>query len=71
MKTTQENFHVMRGHVADGCVIACGKCTLTIRATMTGWQVSDDTGGVVAQTNSAYAVQDAVLAYDGDAPCKQ
>ena len=40
MQTTTEQFHVMRGHVADGCKVqAPSGRVFTIQATMKGWQV--------------------------------
>ena len=40
MKTTIDQFHVMRGHVADGCiVVAPSGREFVIQATMRGWQV--------------------------------
>lgn len=40
MKTTSDQFHTMRGHVADGCVIVApsGK-EFVLKSTMTGWMV--------------------------------
>jgi hypothetical protein len=40
MQTTSQDFHTMRGHVADGCVIVAPSGKLfTLRATMKGWMV--------------------------------
>jgi hypothetical protein len=40
MRTTAKDFHSMRGHVADGCVIVApsGK-EFTLKNTMKGWVV--------------------------------
>jgi len=45
MKTTTEQFHVMRGHVADGCVIIApsGK-EFTLCSTMRGWEIRGSDG---------------------------
>lgn len=62
--TTQDAFHVMRGHVADGTIVILpqgGK--LEIVATMKGWQLINDKGGIVGESNSALTIQDMVLNY--------
>lgn len=40
MKTTVDNFHAMRGHVYDGCIIVSprGK-EFTLKNTMRGWVI--------------------------------
>lgn len=40
MQTTTDQFHTMRGHVADGCTIVApsGK-KFTLRSTMRGWMI--------------------------------
>lgn len=45
MKTTTENFHSMRGHVTDGCIIVApsGK-EFTLVNTMKGWQINGPDG---------------------------
>ncbi len=45
MITTTENFHVMRGHVAEGCQIKApsGKI-FTLRNTMQGWIIDGPDG---------------------------
>ena len=45
MKTTVDNFHSMRGHVADGCVIIApsGK-EFTLKNTMSGWKIVGSDG---------------------------
>lgn len=56
--TTQEAFHPMRGHVADGTRINMRNgSTLIISSTMSGWQLKDDQGIAVGQpTNNAYVL---------------
>jgi len=45
MRTTVEQFHIMRGHVADGCIIvAPSGREFTLKNTMQGWQVHDSDG---------------------------
>ena len=40
MQTTTDQFHVMRGHVADGCeIIAPSGKKFTLSATMNGWEI--------------------------------
>jgi hypothetical protein len=40
MQTTSQNFHSMRGHVADGCIIVSpsGK-QFTLKNTISGWMI--------------------------------
>lgn len=62
--TTQDAFHIMRGHVADGTNIILpqgGK--LEIVATMKGWRLIDEKGSIVVESNNAFVIQDAVLTY--------
>ena len=61
--TTQDAFHVMRGHVADGTIVILphgGK--LEIVASMKGWRLVDK-GRIVGESDNAYIIQDMVLAY--------
>lgn len=61
--TTQDAFHVMRGHVADGTIIILpqgGK--LEVVASMKGWRLIDK-WGIVGESDNAYIIQDMVLAY--------
>jgi len=45
MKTTTDQFHVMRGHVAEGCiVIAPSGREFTIKNTLRGWMVHGPDG---------------------------
>jgi hypothetical protein len=47
MKTTTENFHAMRGHVAEGCVIvAPSGREFTIKNTINGWMIHDNSDGL-------------------------
>ncbi len=58
MRTTQDEFHSMRGHVIDGNVIDMRNGdTLTLTSTIKGWQLIDQHGrpfGV--PTRSAHVV---------------
>jgi hypothetical protein len=59
MKTTVKEFHSMRGHVADGCVIVSpsGK-EFTLKNTIKGWNVVGPDGqGVSGNLNSAFEVE--------------
>ena len=61
--TTQDAFHVMRGHVADGTIVILpqgGK--LEIVASMKGWRLVDK-GRIVGESDNAYIIQDMVLSY--------
>ena len=61
--TTQDAFHVMRGHVADGTIVILpqgGK--LEIVASMKGWRLVDK-GRIVGESGNAYVIQDMVLSY--------
>jgi hypothetical protein len=43
MKTNTDNFHSMRGHVAEGCVIvAPSGREFTLKSTLHGWMVHDN-----------------------------
>lgn len=45
MKTTQDDFHPMRGHLEDGTQIEMRNGdTLTIKAVTAGWQLVDQDG---------------------------
>lgn len=59
IRTTQQAFHPMRGHVAAGTVIDMDNgATLRIEPTMTGWRiVSADTGRAMLQCSSAADVE--------------
>jgi hypothetical protein len=62
MKTTVDQFHPMRGHVADGCIVVApsGK-EFTIKNTIKGWMVIGPNGHpcsgyLPAATDVAYFV---------------
>lgn len=45
MKTTQDDFHSMRGHLEDGTQVEMRNGdTLTIKAVTAGWQLVDQDG---------------------------
>jgi hypothetical protein len=45
MRTNQQEFHVMRGHLDEGTVIDCDNGDiLTIEATMHGWKLVNQRG---------------------------
>ncbi len=65
-KTTQQLFHPMRGHVADGCEIECDNGdVLTLNAVIRGWSLHNQHGVLVGEeTNDAYLIARYVMAYD-------
>ena len=68
MKTTQDAFHSMRGHVADGTVIIMRNGDVcTLRAVTKGWQLFDahDRPHSVP-TDSAHVVECLVYTYPAD-----
>jgi len=66
--TTQDAFHSLRGHVADGVQIAMNNGdTLTVKAVMGGWQLVDQNGRLVdVPTDSAHVLECLVYAYPND-----
>lgn len=65
--TTQDAFHSMRGHVADGVTVKMRNGDIvTIRAMMKGWQlmVGDIPHG--ATTNSAHVVDCLIYNYPNE-----
>lgn len=56
--TTQDSFHPMRGHVADGTVIIMRNGDrVTLKATMAGWCLMRQDGTVYAECgHNAYNV---------------
>lgn len=59
MQTTSQNFHSMRGHVADGCIIVSpsGK-QFTLKNTLRGWMIyGSDNLPISGNLNSAYEVE--------------
>jgi len=69
MHTTQDAFHTMRGHVADGTTVSMDNGdVLKISAGMYGWNITDQTGRIVAHgQDSARAVECFIVNYDGSA----
>ena len=62
--TTQDAFHVMRGHVADGTIVMLPQGErLEIVSSMKGWQLIGKDGEIVGESNNAFVIQDIVLAY--------
>ena len=59
MKTTSNNFHSMRGHVADGCIIiAPSGQQFTLKNTLKGWMVyGSDNLPITGHLPSAYDVE--------------
>lgn len=50
MTTTQKNFSPMRGHVFNGCKVACDNGDiLTITNTLKGWKLTNKAGLQVGQ----------------------
>jgi hypothetical protein len=68
MHTTQDDFHSMRGHVADGTKITMDNGDVcTLRAVMKGWQLFDPQGRPhSAPTDSAHVVECLVYVYPSD-----
>lgn len=68
MRTSQDAFHSMRGHVADGVEIQMNNGELvTLRAVMAGWQLFDQTGRPhSAPTRSAHVVECLVFSYPSE-----
>lgn len=64
MRVKQRDFHVMRGHVADGVEVECESgAVVTIRSSMSGWEIRDISGSVIESVGfDAMAVTRAVLA---------
>ena len=65
VKTTQDAFHSMKGHVAEGTEITMNNGdVLTIKAVLKGWQLIDQLGReVAAPTNSAHVVSCIIYDY--------
>lgn len=65
MRTTQQAFHSMRGHVADGCEIQMDNGDLcTLKAVVGGWQLFDQKGRPHSvPTSSAHVVECIVVSY--------
>ena len=65
MKTTQEAFHPMRGHMQDGCQISMsGGDSLTLHSVMAGWELRRADGSVLAPpTADASVIASQVVRY--------
>ena len=67
MKTTQDEFHAMRGHVADGCQIKMNNGDLaTLRAVIGGWQLFVEGRPHSIPTVSAHVVECLVFSYPSE-----
>lgn len=68
MRTTQDEFHAMRGHVADGVAIDMRNGdVLTLRAVMLGWQLYDQDGRPFGlATNSAHVISCLVYSHPSE-----
>jgi len=59
MKTNTTNFHSMRGHVADGCIIVApdGR-EYTLINTISGWRIKNANGDeITGNLKSAFDVE--------------
>lgn len=65
MKTTQDDFHPMRGHLEDGTQVEMRNGdTLTIKAVTAGWQlVGPDGRPFGVPTASAYVIDCLIYNY--------
>lgn len=68
MRTTQDAFHSMCGHIADGCEIEMRNGdVLTLRSKVTEWQLYDQTGRPFGfPTKSAHVVECLVYAHPSE-----
>lgn len=68
MKTTQDAFHPMRGHVADGTQIQMHNGdTLTIKSVTAGWQLVDQEGRLFGvPTGSAHVLYCLIYTYPSE-----
>jgi len=65
--TTQDSFHAMQGHVADGVKIHMNNGDVaTLRAVLKGWQLFVNGKPHLLATNSAHVVSCIVFSYPGD-----
>ncbi|QBJ04478.1 hypothetical protein HOV23_gp095 [Pseudomonas phage Lana] len=63
-KVKQDEFHSMRGHIADGVEIQMNNGdTLTLKAVMQGWQLFHGDRQWAPPTNSAYVIECLVFSY--------
>jgi len=57
MRTHQDVFTPMRGHIEDGCVIDCENGdVLTLKADMSGWSLADQAGKQLGRGLNAWQV---------------
>ena len=63
--TTQDAFHPMRGHVADGVTVRMNNGDiLTVRGTINGWQLIAQDGKACGNpTNSANVLAHTIATY--------
>lgn len=68
MRTTQDAFSSMRGHVADGCeIVMRNGDVLTLKSVIQGWQLFDQNNRPFnAPTNSAHVVECIVVAHPSE-----
>lgn len=67
MKTTQDEFHPMRGHVEDGCIIHMRNGDdVTLKNTMRGWQLFIGDRPHAAPTTSAHVIACLVEVYPSE-----
>lgn len=67
MKTTQDAFHVMRGHVSDGCQVVMNNGDIvTIKSVMSGWQLFVNNKPHSVPTDSAHVVACLVYIYPSE-----
>ncbi len=67
MRTTQQAFHSMRGHVTDGCEIQMDNGDLlTLKAVHGGWQLFNNGVPQMVPTDSAHVVECVVFSYPED-----
>lgn len=63
-RVKQNEFHSMRGHVADGVEILMNNGDLvTVKAVMEGWQLFVGKRQWAPPTNSAYVIECLVFSY--------
>lgn len=67
VKTTQDEFHPLRGHMEDGAeIVMRNGTTLVLRAVMSGWQLYDKQGREFGSpTASAHDIASLVTSYSG------
>ena len=67
IRTTQQNFSAMHGHIADGTQIVMDNGdVLTMYATMHGWDIYRDGQEINRCGSSAHAVESFIFHYVGD-----